>query len=101
MTSLPKPRRQQDPEYLSWVKRQPERRCLLTGRPEAVACHLASVGAGGSDYWVFPLIQELHDESHRRPAFFCRHRKALAQWYYHLPRLHERYHQRAGKREGR
>ena len=94
MRAVPKPRREQDPEYVCWVKTQPEWRCIITDRAESVACHLTSVGARGSDYWVFPLIQELHDESHRKPEFFYRYRKALAQWYYTLPILHERYRRR-------
>ena len=88
---LPKTRRERDAEYVRWVKDQPEWRCLLTGRRHAVACHLTSVGAGGSDYWVFPLIQELHNESHQQPGFFYRHRRPLAEWFYNLPALHIRY----------
>ncbi len=88
---LPKSPRESDSRYLKWIKQQPEWRCLVTGLADAVACHLRSVGAGGSDYWVFPLIQPLHDESHRRPEFFCKHRKAIAEWFYVLPQLHARY----------
>jgi len=88
---LPKTVREQDPKYLRWIRQQPEWKCLITGKPEAVACHLRSVGAGGSDYWVFPLIQSLHDESHRRPGFFCKHRVALAEWFYELPKLQARF----------
>ena len=88
---LPKSPRESDPNYLRWIKQQPEWRCLVTGRTGAVACHLRSVGAGGSDYWVFPLIQSLHDESHRRPEFFYRHRRFMAEWYYQLPHIHARF----------
>jgi len=31
-------------------QQQSEWQCLVTGRTYAVACHLRSVGAGGSDY---------------------------------------------------
>ena len=40
---LPKPCRERDAEYLRWVKDQPEWCCLITGRRQAVACHLTSV----------------------------------------------------------
>ena len=95
---LPKRSREKDPQSLRWIKQQPEWQCLVTGRTDAVACHLRSVGAGESDYWVFPLIQPLHDESHRRPEFFCRYRKVMAEWFYRLPVLHARYQPDVGVR---
>ena len=96
---LLRPRREEDKTYLKWIRTQPEWECLITGnRGEDIdACHLRSKGAGGSDYFVFPLRHELHmqmDHSPRGSAHGAREsrmRDELSLWWYNLPAIHKRY----------
>ena len=94
----PKPQREKDTDYLDWLKQQSEWACIMTGDLEADACHLTSIGAGGSDLWCFPLTRELHSKSHQDIEFFYKHRQKIAEWFYLLPRLHERFHAEKGNR---
>ena len=86
-----------DKAYLKWIKKQLEWQCVITGNPEADACHLVSKGASGSDYWVFPLIHELHmimDHGLRGSTWNVKEhrlRVELSYWYYSLPSIHKRY----------
>lgn len=94
--ALPKPKRQKDPGYLRWIHEQPEFKCIVTDAPQVDgnkidAAHTRSVGAGGGDYWVFPLEHEIHMETHRDPNWFARNKAELAIWFYNLPKLHARY----------
>ena len=94
--AIPKPKRQADPGYLRWIHEQPEFKCIVTDAPQVEgnkidAAHTTSVGAQGSDYWVFPLNHELHMESHRDPSWVARHKMELAEWFYNLHHLHARY----------
>lgn len=93
---IEKPTRQADVDYIKWLKSQPEFVCIITGDIEADACHLQSVGAGGADYFVFPLTRELHSESHSNPSFFYRNKIQIAKWFYRLPVIHYRYCQETG-----
>jgi len=88
--------REKDPQYLKWIHQQPEFRCLITGSATADACHLRSKGAGGSDYWVYPLLHEIHMKQDHAPRGRSynenRLKQELAEWYYHLRDLHLRYY---------
>ena len=48
-------------------------------------------GGKGSDRWVMPLCHAHHMESHQRPALWYSARKQIAEWWYGLYALHQRY----------
>jgi len=52
-----KVKREQDPDYLKYIRLQPS---LLAGQ-KAEPHHTKTVGAGGSDYLAVPLTRFLHD----------------------------------------
>lgn len=58
--AFPKPVRQEDADYLRFIKRQP---CVLD-HLAADAHHVTSRGAGGSDYQTIPLCRKHHRELH-------------------------------------
>ena len=98
---LTKPRREVDDHYWkTWIRDQEEWACLLTGYtgPEVDGCHLQSRGSGGSDYWVYPLLHELHMQVDHTPrgeqtqVKKAQLRQELALWFYHLPAIHKRYY---------
>ena len=98
---LTKPVREHDDRYWKqWIREQPEWACLLSGTSGETldACHLKSRKAGGSDYWVFPLIHEFHmqiDHAPRGAQHKWREsqlRDELALWFYPLPVIHRRYY---------
>jgi len=97
---LPRTRREEDDYYWKkWIRQQPEWECLATGMrgDDIDGCHLRSRGAGGSDYWIFPLKHELHmalDHSPRGPSHGVKEsrlREEMSLWYYRLPQIHLRY----------
>jgi hypothetical protein len=58
---IEKPRRYENKAYREFIKKQP---CCITGRMEVDPHHTKSVGSGGSDLTLIPLIHELHQECH-------------------------------------
>jgi hypothetical protein len=96
---LPRPRREEDRTYIKWLREQSEFECLITGSrgSDVDACHLKSRGAGGSDYFCFPLLHSLHVELDHSPRGSthtvreARLRDEQALWFYSLPILHQRY----------
>ena len=83
--------RTQDPTWMTWVRQQPEWRCIVTGM-DAERAHIRSKGAGGSDYWIIPLSHEQHMISHSKPSWWYEHRGAICEWCaLTLPVLWERY----------
>ena len=87
MQEFPKPQRESDPDYLRWLKTQPEWACVVTGDLEADPHHVQSVGAGGSDVLVVPLTRDLHTEVHSDPTFWNRHKLVLCEWFYNKPKI--------------
>lgn len=83
--------REAEPLFLEWVRQQPEWRCVVHGGQQAQRCHLRSRGAAGSDRWVLPLCHDAHRASHDQPAWWYRHRVAVAEWFAFLPKLWERF----------
>lgn len=61
---LPKPCRQREPEYLTWVRTQPC--CVCNAPAPSEAHHMVTRGAGGSDCLVVPLCWACHKRAHYR-----------------------------------
>jgi len=60
MPANPKIVREQDPDYLKYIRLQP---CIITSQL-AEAHHTKSRGSGGSDYGSVPLSRFLHTVCH-------------------------------------
>ena len=58
---LTKPKRYENKEYREYIKAQP---CCVTGQLNVDPHHTKSVGSGGSDLSMVPLIHRLHQECH-------------------------------------
>ena len=101
VTQLVKPKgrkRARDANFLKWIHEQPEFVCIVTGSKEDLdACHVRTRGAGGSDYWVFPLKHEIHMEQHKDSSFWGRYKQEVVEWFYNLSVLHQRYFAEQGK----
>ncbi|MBU2177747.1 MAG: DUF968 domain-containing protein [Gammaproteobacteria bacterium] len=100
--AAPKKRREASRDYISWIHDQPEFVCIATGTPvtedgpKIDAAHVGTVGSGGSDMLIFPLLHEMHMELHRSPDWWGRYKVELAEWFYRLPRLHARFFSEQG-----
>jgi fructoselysine-6-P-deglycase FrlB-like protein len=72
----PKQRRSTSAEYRAWVK---TKRCVVCNQLGVDPDHLATVGAGGSDFTCYPLCRIHHDERHTAgvKTFEARHRLNL------------------------
>jgi len=103
--AAPKKQREASKAYLEWIHEQPEFICIATGTPvteggpKIDAAHVKTIGAGGSDMLVFPLLHEMHMELHRKPDWWGRYKVELAEWFYRLPRLHARFFAEQGEKE--
>jgi hypothetical protein len=91
MQEFPKPQREGDPDYIRWIKTQPEWACVITGDLEADPHHVQSVGSGGSDALVIPLSREFHTEVHSDPTFWNRHKLVLCEWFYNKHQIDVRW----------
>jgi hypothetical protein len=60
-SKLLKPVRYKNGEYKEFIKKQP---CCITGQFDVDPHHTKSVGSGGSDLTLVPLIHRLHQECH-------------------------------------
>ena len=87
MQEFPKPQRESNPDYIRWLKEQPEWACVVTGDLEADPHHVQSVGAGGSDVLVVPLSREFHTEVHSDPTFWNKHKLVLCEWFYNKHKI--------------
>jgi hypothetical protein len=58
---LKKPNRYINKKYKEFIKRQP---CCITDRDCVDPHHVKSVGSGGSDLTLVPLVHRLHQECH-------------------------------------
>ncbi len=70
MTAIPKKVREEDPDYLKWIKWHA---CLLLARDTCLGPidphHVTPVSLGGSDRETLPLCRLHHDLANRREWF--------------------------------
>jgi len=81
VTAHPKPVRERDPVYLSWIREQP---CIVCDAPgPSDPHHLDSSGTGtrGSDYEVIPVCRACHDRIQGRDWVLLWTRFAFTEMY--------------------
>jgi hypothetical protein len=82
LQAFPKPQRESDGDYISWIKKQPEWACIATGDTEADPHHVQTVGSGGSDIFIVPLSREEHTKAHHGDYWTGYKLINLCKWFY-------------------